>query len=85
MKQDDTSISSLSNAIEPVRENKVYSQLLSHQKIHLQIISCSITQRAHLKVPAEWLTSKEMTQLAFPRIYRDILHDKGMISLADSL
>jgi A/G-specific adenine glycosylase len=85
MKQHDTSISSLSNAIEPVRENKLYSQLLSHQKIHLQIISCSITQRAHLKVPAEWLTSKEMTQLAFPRIYRDILHDKGMISLADSL
>ena len=84
MKKNDTKIPSLSKTIKPVKENKVYSQILSHQKIHVQIFSCRINKRADLKLPAEWLTAKEMTQLAFPRIYRDILHDKGIIILSDS-
>lgn len=71
----------VSEAIGPIKSSKIYTQLLSHQKIHVRIVSLRIHKKSALKLPAKWMTATEMNQLAFPKIYRDVLHDTGIISL----
>ena len=83
-KQNKISIPFISNDIQSVKKNKTYSQVLSHQKIHVQTIFCRIQKSTHLNIPVEWLTAEEITKLAFPRIFRDILLENGIIGLTDS-
>ena len=57
-----------------------YHQQLTHQTIHGGVIIYKINQRAAFSEKIQWVHKHEITKLAFPRIFRDIINKEQLIS-----
>jgi A/G-specific adenine glycosylase len=62
-----------------ILSKQVYHQQLTHQTIYAGVIIWKIKKRTDIPDHPQWVHQKKLTQLAFPRIFRDILHKENLI------
>lgn len=58
----------------------VYKQQLTHQTIHARVVFCKIEKRSAFPEKMKWIHIKALGQLAFPRLFRDIIQKEHLIS-----
>jgi A/G-specific adenine glycosylase len=58
----------------------LYHQQLTHQTIYAGVIFWKINQRTAFPEKVQWVHKNELSKLAFPRIFRDIMNKEQLIS-----
>lgn len=75
-----TSIKDLaSHSEDAIQCKQVYHQQLTHQTIYAGVIRLKINKRADASNDLQWVHQKKIAELAFPRIFRDILQKENLI------
>jgi A/G-specific adenine glycosylase len=57
-----------------------YHQQLTHQTIHAGVIRLQVKKRSDVAEKMQWVHRKDIAQLAFPRLLRDIIQKEKLIS-----
>lgn len=57
-----------------------YRQQLTHQTIHARIHTMEIARKSACPEKVEWVHKKDFTQLAFPKLIRDIIDKERLLS-----